>query len=40
MNGCAKIGAPDNDDWITDCAAQQQVYPKITRAIALLNNLV
>jgi hypothetical protein len=39
-NGCAESGAPDNNDWITDCASQSQVYALIMEAIGLLNSLV
>jgi hypothetical protein len=35
-NGCAETGAPDKNDWIRDCDTQNQVYPFITEAIALL----
>jgi hypothetical protein len=35
-NGCAETGAPDKNDWIQDCDTQNQVYPFITEAIALL----
>ena len=38
-DGCAKAGAPDNNDWITNCAAQGQVYPFIIEAINLLKLL-
>lgn len=27
-DGCAAGGVPDANDWITDCAAQAQVYPR------------
>jgi hypothetical protein len=33
MDGCAKKGGPDNNDWIITCEAQTQVYPKIQSAI-------
>jgi hypothetical protein len=39
-NGCAESGAPDNNDWIRDCDAQNQVYPLIIEVIALLSSLL
>jgi len=39
-NGCADSGAPDNNDWIRDCAAQDQVYPIIMEAIELLRTMI
>jgi hypothetical protein len=33
VDGCAKKGAPDNNDWIITCEAQTQVYPNIQSAI-------
>jgi hypothetical protein len=38
-DGCAEIGVPDKNDWIKDCAAQQEVYPLITEIIELLEEL-
>ena len=35
-DGCANTGVPDKDDWITDCAAQSEIYPSIIEAIGLL----
>ena len=39
-NGCAEIGEPDRNDWITDCVSQSQVYALIMEAIELLNRLI
>jgi hypothetical protein len=39
-DGCAGAGAPDRNDWITDCAGQSQVYPLILQAIAMLEELI
>lgn len=36
-DGCAAIGAPDNNDWILDCTAQGQVYALIMKSIELLS---
>lgn len=33
MDGCAKNGKPDKNDWITTCDAQDQAYPFILVAI-------
>jgi hypothetical protein len=33
VDGCAKKGVPDNNDWIVTCEAQTQVYPNIQSAI-------
>ena len=33
MDGCAQYGAPDNNDWIITCDAQNQVYPLILSSI-------
>jgi hypothetical protein len=30
-DGCATQGKPDKNDWITDCATQQQVYALVTQ---------
>ena len=38
IDGCAMIGAPDKNDWIINCAAQNQVYPLIMQAIQLLGG--
>jgi len=40
MDGCAERGAPDKNDWIVTCEAQQQVYPLIVQAIELLQGLL
>jgi hypothetical protein len=39
-NGCAETGSPDNNDWLADCQAQDEVYPLILEEIARLQNLV
>lgn len=39
-DGCATSGTPDNNDWITDCASQEQVRPFIQEAIVYLNNIM
>jgi hypothetical protein len=38
-DGCAVDGAPHKNDWIKDCATQQQVYPFILRTIEMLRGL-
>ena len=38
MDGCAKNGKPDKNDWITTCVAQDQVYPQILSAIDALGK--
>jgi len=37
-DGCATSGAPDKNDWITNCADQSQIYPLILQAIRLLRG--
>jgi len=37
-DGCAKTGAPDKNDWITDCDAQAMPYSLLSDAIALLDG--
>lgn len=39
MDGAANTGSPDNNDWIIDNNAQNQVYPLILDAINLLEDL-
>jgi beta propeller repeat protein len=39
-NGCAAAGAPDKNDWITDCAAQAQVYPYLIEVMTMLQQMV
>jgi hypothetical protein len=39
-DGCATSGAPDKNDWLTDCAAQGEVYPLIRQAIDLLRTMI
>ncbi len=36
VDGCAKNGSPDKNDWIVTCDAQNQVYPHILSAIGEL----
>jgi hypothetical protein len=38
IDGCALRGSPDSNDWITNCAAQNQVYPLVVELIAALGN--
>jgi hypothetical protein len=38
IDGCALGGSPDSNDWITNCAAQNQVYPLVVELIAALSN--
>ncbi|MEW6608964.1 MAG: hypothetical protein AB1414_16210 [bacterium] len=39
MNGCITNGSFDNNDWITDCSAQDQLNVLIDRILTSLNNL-
>lgn len=39
-NGCATSGSPDKNDWIQDCAEQDQVYQLIMEAIDYVTPLV
>jgi hypothetical protein len=39
-NGCAAVGAPDKNDWIKDCTAQEQVYPYLIEVMTLLQGMV
>jgi len=39
-NGCANIGEPDENDWITTYEGQGEVYPLIVEAIELLESLI
>ncbi len=38
MDGCAETGAPDKNDWLRTCEAQEAVYPSVARAIELLRE--
>lgn len=38
-NGCTNLGEPDKNDWIQECACQDQVYPLIIEAIGYLESL-
>lgn len=40
LNGCAKGGVPDKNDWILDCGAQAQSYPLIIEAMGLIESLL
>jgi acetyl esterase/lipase len=40
MDGCAKTGYPDNNDWIITPEGQDQVYPLILKTIGFLDSLV
>jgi outer membrane protein assembly factor BamB len=39
MDGCAKTGKPDSDDWVRTCAAQSQLYPQVQNLIQELHAL-
>ena len=39
-DGCANEGAPDSNDWIVACEAQEKIYPLIIRAIELVEKLL
>ncbi len=39
-NGCAEIGSPDKNDWITNCDDQGEVYSFILEAIELVSRLL
>ena len=39
-DGCAKNGSPDNNDWITDCQVQADVYSFVLETIELLEILI
>ncbi len=39
MDGCAKAGAPDKNDWIINCKGQGQVYPSIVSLIQLVQSM-
>lgn len=38
-NGCAETSTPDPNDWITACSAQGPFHQKISRVIALLEEM-
>lgn len=38
-DGCATSGSPDKNDWIEDCAGQDQVYQLIMEAIEYVTEL-
>jgi parallel beta-helix repeat protein len=39
-NGCANIGEPDEDDWITSIEGQALLYPLLTDTIELLESML
>ena len=39
MDGCVPGGAPDQNDWIINCDAQQIIYPLITNAIDIFESM-
>lgn len=39
-DGCAISGSPDANDWITDCSAQQEIYPVVVYVLEILKRLV
>ena len=39
-NGCAEIGSPDENDWITTYEGQVEVHPLIMDAIEFLESLI
>ena len=39
MDGCARTGTPDSDDWVRTCAAQGQLYPQVQNLIQELQAL-
>jgi hypothetical protein len=39
MDGCAKTGTSDRDDWVRTCAAQGQLYPQVQNLIQELKAL-
>jgi hypothetical protein len=39
MDGCAKTGKPDSDDWVRTCTAQGQPYPQVQNLIQELQAL-
>lgn len=39
MDGCAKNGSPEHNDWITNCGAQGEVYSHISSAIAAIKTM-
>jgi C1A family cysteine protease len=39
MDGCAKTGKPDSDDWVRTCAAQSQLHPQVQNLIQELQAL-
>lgn len=39
-DGCVASGAPDKNDWLTDCDSQEQVQPLLQEAIEYLNSMM
>jgi len=40
MDGCANIGQPDKDDWITSIEGQALLYPLVIETIELLESML
>jgi len=40
MVGCANIGQPNEDDWITSIEGQALLYPLLAETIELLESLL
>ena len=40
MDGCANIGQPDEDDWVTSIEGQVLLYPLVVETIELLESLL
>ncbi len=40
MDGCHYEGEPDKNDWLITCAGQETLFPLITNAMGLLENLI
>ena len=40
MDGCANVGQPDEDDWITSNEGQILLYPRVVETIELLESLL
>ncbi|MGB5684225.1 MAG: choice-of-anchor Q domain-containing protein, partial [Candidatus Electrothrix sp.] len=39
-DGCVESGAPDKNDWIEDCASQEELYDLIQETISILEELM
>jgi hypothetical protein len=40
MDGCANIGKPDEDDWVTSIEGQALLYPRVVETIELLESML